>query len=175
MMFAGGSSSPDLPPTRANSGPGRVHSLAVAGYSGTPLAQKLGIKAGHRLALLTAPAGFERQLEGLPDDVTIARQVRGTADVILLFTERAADLQARFASAAGHLDPSGGLWVAWPKKASGRATDLTEDGVRAIGLSAGLVDNKVCAVDEVWSGLRFVVRLVDRPARTTARSKKGSR
>ena len=135
----------------------------MAGYSGTPLAQKLGIKSGHRLALVSAPAGFERQLEGLPDAVTIARQARGTADVIVLFSERAADLAPRFASASRHLDPAGGLWVAWPKKASGRATDLTENTVREIGLATGLVDNKVCAVDEVWSGLRFVVRLVDRP------------
>jgi hypothetical protein len=148
----------------------QVHSLAVAGYSGTPLAQKLGIKSGCRLALLSAPTDFERLLEGLPDAVTIARQGRGVADVILLFTEKAADLTTRFPSAASRLEPSGGLWVAWPKKASGRATDLTEDVVRAIGLAAGLVDNKVCAIDEVWSGLRFVVRLADRPARPSSRA-----
>lgn len=137
----------------------------MAGYSGTPLAQKLGIKTGHRVALVAAPAGFERLLEGLPDAVSIARQARGTADVILLFSERAAELGKRFSSLAKHLDPAGGLWVVWPKKASGRATDLTEGVVRDIGLSTGLVDNKICAVDEVWSGLRFVVRVADRPAR----------
>lgn len=135
----------------------------MAGYSGTPLVQKLGIKSGHRVALVQAPAGFERQLEGLPDSVSLARQVRGTLDVILLFVDRAADLSSRFGPVAKHLDPAGGLWVAWPKKASGRATDLTEGAVRTVGLAAGLVDNKVCAVDEIWSGLRFVVRLADRP------------
>jgi len=97
--------------------------------------------------------------------VSIAHQVRGIANVILLFTEAAAHLAGRFAGLARHLDPAGGLWVVWPKKASGRATDLTEGVVRDIGLAAGLVDNKVCAVDDVWSGLRFVVRVVDRPHR----------
>ncbi len=137
----------------------------MAGYSGTPLAQKLGIKCGHRVALVGAPAGFEHQIDGMPDAVSIAHQVRGSANVILLFTERAAHLSGRFAAVAQHLDPAGGLWVVWPKRASGRATDLGEGVVRDIGLAAGLVDNKVCAVDEVWSGLRFVVRLADRPHR----------
>jgi Protein of unknown function (DUF3052) len=138
----------------------------MAGYSGTPLAQKLGIKSGHRVALVGAPAGFERQLEGLPDAVSLVRRLRSTVDVIVFFVDRAGDLGARLASLAAHLEPAGGLWVAWPKKTSGRATDLTEGVVRTIGLDAGLVDNKVCAVDEVWSGLRFVVRLADRPAKT---------
>jgi hypothetical protein len=136
----------------------------MVGYSGTPLARKLGIKPGHRVALVSAPPGFESHLEGLPDEVSLARQVRGTVDVIVVFVDRAAELGARFGSLARRLDPAGGLWVAWPKKASGRATDLTENVVREIGLAAGLVDNKVCAVDEVWSGLRFVVRLADRPS-----------
>ncbi|HKE20009.1 MAG TPA: hypothetical protein VKB80_34280 [Kofleriaceae bacterium] len=137
----------------------------MAGYSGTPLVRKLGIKPGHRVALVSAPSGFESQLEGLPDRVAITRHARGTADIILLFADRSASLGSRFASLAKHLDQAGGLWVAWPKKASGRSTDLTEDVVREIGLANGLVDNKVCAVDEVWSGLRFVVRLVDRQRR----------
>jgi hypothetical protein len=141
----------------------------MAGYSGTPLALKLGIKPGNRVALLAAPSGFEAKLDGLPEAVAIARQVRGTVDVILFFVERASELATRFAALAKRLDPAGGLWVAWPKKASGRATDLTEGEVRAIGLAAGLVDNKVCAVDEIWSGLRFVVRLADRPSLRTAR------
>jgi hypothetical protein len=135
----------------------------MVGYSGTPLARKLGIKPRHRVALVSAPAGFESQLEGLPDEVSLARQVRGAVDVIVVFVDRAAELGARFGSLARRLDPAGGLWVAWPKKASGRATDLTENVVREIGLAAGLVDNKVCALDEIWSGLRFVVRLADRP------------
>jgi hypothetical protein len=136
----------------------------MVGYSGTPLARKLGIKAGHRVTLVSAPVGFEKELEGLPDDVSLSRQVRGKSDVIVLFVERARDLAARFPAAARHLDPAGGLWVAWPKKASGRTTDLTEGVVRDFCLSTGLVDNKICAVDEVWSGLRFVVRLADRPS-----------
>jgi len=142
----------------------------MVGYSGTPLARKLGIKSGHRVALVSAPAGFESQLEGLPDAVSLARHVRGTADVIVAFVERAGDLASRFPALARRLDPAGGLWIAWPKKTSGRATDLTENVVRDVGLAAGLVDNKVCAVDEVWSGLRFVVRLADRPSSPRKRS-----
>jgi hypothetical protein len=117
------------------------------------------------VALVAAPSGFESQLEGLPERVSITRHARGAADIILLFVDRAADLGSRFAPLAKRLDPAGGLWVAWPKKASGQATDLTENVVREIGLATGLVDNKVCAVDDVWSGLRFVVRLVDRQRR----------
>jgi hypothetical protein len=134
----------------------------MVGYSGTPLARKLGIKSGHRVALVSAPDGFEKELEGLPDGVSLSRQARGTSDVIVLFVERARDLATRFPVLARRLDLAGGLWVAWPKKASGRTTDLSEGVVREICLSTGLVDNKVCAVDEVWSGLRFVVRLADR-------------
>lgn len=146
----------------------------MAGYSGTPLAKKLGLKSGHRLALIEAPDGFERLLEGLPDGVTIARGGRAAADVIVLFCTRAADLARRFPAAAARLDPAGGLWVAWPKKSSGRATDLGENEIRALGLSAGLVDNKVCAVDDVWSGLRFVVRLADRPPAARPRAPRSS-
>ena len=93
----------------------------------------------------------------------VGRTLAGTSDVILLFCTRRAELEKRFAQAVGRLDPSGGLWIAWPKRASGVATDLSEDVVRGIALAAGLVDNKVCAVDETWSGLRCVVRLADRP------------
>ena len=127
----------------------------MAGYSGTPLPQKLGIKDGARVRLAGAPAGFARAIGVVP-------RARGEADVIVLFSKRAAELQKRFAQLRKSLHPSGGLWVAWPKKASGVATDLDENKVRDIGLSEGLVDNKVCAIDETWSGLRFVVRLVDR-------------
>ena len=139
----------------------------MAGYSGTPLVKKLGIKTGHRVALLGAPAGFRASLEGLPEDVVLKRDLRGTQplDVVLLFAPRLSALHKRFAAAARRLDAAGGLWIAWPKKSSGVVTDITESAVRAHGLDSGLVDNKICAVDETWSGLRFVVRREDRPQR----------
>ena len=136
----------------------------MAGYSGTPLARKLGIKEGARVALLGAPGGFEAELEPLPDGVRTTRRASTGLDVALLFVTRRRELEARFAQVARHLQPGGGLWVAWPKRASGVATDLTEPVVMEVGLNHGLVDNKVCAVTEVWSGLRFVVRLADRAA-----------
>jgi len=136
----------------------------MAGYSGTPLVRKLGIKAGHRVALLGAPDGFEGTLDGLPADVSLQGDLRGEPlDVIVLFAPDRAGLERGFARAARRLTPAGGLWVAWPKKASGVPTDLTETVVQAVGLDAGLVDNKVCAIDDVWAGLRFVIRLHDRP------------
>jgi hypothetical protein len=143
----------------------------MAGYSGTPLAQKLGIKPGHCVALVDAPAGFDRVLGQLPEAVEVGAGLRGRQplDVIVLFTSSAADLQQRFGAAARRLTPAGGLWVAWPKRASGVETDLTEGVVRGVGLEAGLVDNKVCAVDDTWSGLRFVIRVKDRPQGTGRR------
>ena len=127
----------------------------MAGYSGTPLPQKLGIKDGSRIRLAGAPDGFARALGVVP-------RLRGEADLIVFFARNRSGLRRHFARLREALHSAGGLWVAWPKKASGVATDLTENAVRAVGLSAGLVDNKVCAIDEVWSGLRFVVRVVDR-------------
>ncbi len=132
----------------------------MAGYSGTPLPQKLGIRPGARLRFVAAPAEFAGALGALPAGVRFV--ARGTADVVVFFTDRRAELGRRFAPLARGLDRAGGLWIAWPKKVSGLPTDLDENAVREIGLSAGLVDNKVCAIDETWSGLRFVVRLVDR-------------
>jgi hypothetical protein len=139
--------------------------VSAAGYSGTPLWRKLGIKDGGRVELVGAPDRFEAALAGRPEGAVVARRAGGrgtTADVVILFTTRAADLARRFGGAAARLSPAGGLWVAWPKKASGVTTDLVEGRVREIGLAAGLVDNKVCAIDEIWSGLRFVVRVRDR-------------
>jgi len=153
----------------------------MAGYSGTPLPQKLGIKPGHRVALLAAPPGFERVLGKLPADVSVASALDGRSpfDVIVLFVASSAELLRRFRATAKRLEPSGGLWVAWPKKASGVTTDVTEDVVRAVALEAGLVDNKVCAIDATWSGLRNVVRLVDRPRaareKSTPRARKTAR
>jgi hypothetical protein len=132
----------------------------------TPLVRKLGIKNNHRLALLDAPAGFPALLAPLPEGVVVQVQTdpadTGSLDVIVVFMRAKADLQRHFTDLAGCLAPAGGLWVCWPKKASGVATDLTEDVVRDIALAAGLVDNKVCAVDAVWSGLRLVIRVADR-------------
>ena len=132
----------------------------MAGYSGTPLPQKLGIKPGARLRFLAAPAGFADALGPLPAGVSFAP--RGAADVVVFFTSSRTELKKRFPAVARGLDPAGGLWIAWPKKSSGVATELDENVVRDIGLAEGLVDNKVCAIDETWSGLRFVIRLADR-------------
>jgi hypothetical protein len=138
----------------------------MAGYSGTPLPQKLGIEPGHRLLLSGAPAGFlEEALQPLPDGVTVLRSARLPIDVAVAFATTWADLRRRFAAADAALAPNGGLWVAWPKRASGVPTELDENRIRAFGLDAGLVDTKVCAIDETWSGLRFVVRVADRAAR----------
>ena len=136
-----------------------------AGYSGTPLPRKLGIKPGHRVLLVGAPDGFEDETLGaLPDGVEVAREPSGgTADVIVAFCTAAAEVDARVAALRAHMDPAAGLWIAWPKRASKVPTDITEDVVREIGLARGLVDNKVCAIDATWSGLRLVIRLADRP------------
>jgi hypothetical protein len=137
----------------------------MVGYSGTPLPRKLGVKPGARLGLVRPPADFARTMGALPPGVT-PRLVSGgkaTFDVIVCFTKALAELERELPALARRLDPAGGLWIAWPKKASGVATDVGESDVRGSGLAAGLVDNKVCAIDEAWSGLRFVVRLVDRP------------
>lgn len=138
----------------------------MAGYSGTPLVQKLGIKEGHRVALLGAPAGFEGTLGALPNGVKVGAEVRDKAsiDVAVLFVKSRADLENRFVKVASGLKPAGGLWVAWPKKASGVPTDMNENVVRDVALPRGLVDNKVCAIDDVWSGLRLVYRLENRPS-----------
>jgi hypothetical protein len=130
---------------------------------GTPLPRKLGIKEGARLALLNAPDGFSATLGELPADVRFCGLEDGRLEVMLAFFTARAELERELAGLRAALAPAGGLWIAWPKRASKRATDLTENVVRELGLAAGLVDNKVCAIDEVWSGLRLVYRLADRP------------
>ena len=137
----------------------------MAGYSGTPLSKKLGIKPGHRVALLNAPDGIQQTLGELPEAVELLTDSRSGPglDVIIFFTTELSGLKKRFNAIAKRLTPSGGFWIAWPKRASGVATDLTEDIIRVVGLDAGLVDNKVCAIDDTWSGLRFVIRVKDRP------------
>jgi hypothetical protein len=142
----------------------------VAGYSGTPLPKKLGIKEGARVALVGAPDGFERALAPLPDGVALSRRVGRPLDVIVFFSARRAELERRFQKLAQTLGPAGGLRVAWPKKSSRLPTDLDQTAVMEVGLATSLVDNKVCALDDTWSGLRFVVRREHRAAWPTARS-----
>jgi hypothetical protein len=136
----------------------------VVGYSGTPLARKLGIKEGARVALLGAPDDFDGELAPLPDGVQVLRRLGTDLDVALLFVTERRQLERRFAEVAAAIKPAGGFWVAWPKRSSKVPTDLTEDVLRDVGLPHGLVDNKVCAVTDVWSGLRFVWRKENRPA-----------
>jgi hypothetical protein len=138
----------------------------VAGYSGTPLVKKLGIKEGARLAVLGAPAGFA--LDDLPAGVEVRSSARGVSDVIVSFHTSRADLAKRLPTLMRALDVDGGLWVSWPKKASGVATDITEDVVREVALPTGLVDVKVCAIDDTWSGVRLCLRKHLRGSRTTA-------
>lgn len=137
----------------------------AVGYTGTPLVRKLGIKPDAHLGLIGAPEGFDRTLGELPRGVQVRRRLGPAAglDVIVAFHARSAELERRLPALVAALDPAGGLWLAWPKRASGVSTDLTDNVVRRLGLGAGLVDNKVCAIDEVWSGLRLVYRLRDRP------------
>ena len=130
------------------------------GYSGTPLVDKLGIKSGARLLLVSEPKDFARLLGGLPEGSRVAS--RGALDFVMLFVKSQSDLRKRFARLRDRLESNGMLWVAWPKKTSGVETDLTEGVVRVFGLESGLVDVKVCAVDNTWSGLKFVRRLKDR-------------
>ena len=133
-----------------------------AGYSGTPLAKKLGIKEGSRVTIVGAPGGFDDLLDPIPDGVRIARRLGRDADVIVAFHTKRAVLERRFDRLRAAMHDAGGLWIAWPKRASGVVTDITEDVVRDVALANGLVDNKVCAIDATWSGLRVVVRVKDR-------------
>ena len=138
-----------------------------AGYSGTPLPKKLGVKPGQRIAFLDAPEAFAQALGELPEGVDKPRaSLRGRPLdlVVAFFTERRA-LERRMPQLVGALDPAGALWIAWPKRASRVETDLTEDVVRELGLAEGVVDVKVCAIDATWSGLKLVIRLSDRSRR----------
>ncbi len=133
--------------------------------SEAPLVRKLGIKPGHRVAVIDAPAGFQPSLKPLPEDVDLTGAPGdGDLDVIIAFFRQRAALVNAFPGLAASLAAAGGLWVCWPKKTSGVATDLSDDMVREVGLEGRLVDNKVCAIDATWSAQRFVRRLKDRPA-----------
>ena len=136
----------------------------AAGYSGTPLPQKLGIKPGHLVCTVKAPPGFAATLGALPEAVRIVTRLPAHADVVIAFVTQRAALAAGIPAWTGAIRPASSLWIAWPKRSSGVATDITEDTIRAVALPTGLVDNKVCAIDETWSGLRLVIRLIHRGA-----------
>jgi hypothetical protein len=132
-------------------------------YSGTPLPKKLGIKESSVVAFVDEPRTFQASLGPLPPASRVRSQARGPLDVIVYFDTRRSALRRRFRSLAKALSPTGGLWVAWPKKASELTTDLSFEEVQSVGLEAGLVDNKSCSIDEDWQALRFVIRREDRP------------
>lgn len=131
-------------------------------YSSTPLTKKLGIRTGSRVLLVSEPKGFGRTLGSLPPEAELRRQARASLDVIVVFATELTELRRRFAPLARALDPSGRLWVAWPKKAAKVETDLSFEIVQRIGLDEGLVDNKSASIDDVFQGLQFVYRLKDR-------------
>ena len=138
-------------------------STTPAGYSGTPLPRKLGIKPGHKLLLLGAPERFaEETLGALPEDVAIGRRAAGKADVLVSFHTERRDLERRIPPLRERMGPNGRLWIAWPKKSAKVQTDITENVVRDIALANALVDNKVAAISEIWSGLQLVIRVKDR-------------
>jgi hypothetical protein len=134
----------------------------MTGYSGTPLPKKLGIKEDFRVAFVALPADVKAKLRDALARCSVVKDGRGPLDFAMVFGKRQGELKSEFTRLARQLAPAGMLWVSWPKKASGVATDLNENDVRRIGLAAGLVDVKVCAVSEVWSGLKFVRRVGDR-------------
>ena len=133
-----------------------------AGYSGTPLAKKLGIKAGFRVFVENAPENYLQCLEPLPDGVHFLDKIEDDLDMIHLFTDEANELAAKLKRHTRKLKSNGMFWVSWPKKASKRPTNITEDTIRELALPLGLVDVKVCAVDEIWSGLKLVIRVENR-------------
>lgn len=137
----------------------------MPGYSGTPLARKLGIKDGFRVALLGVPAEVRTELHDALASCRLVKSPDQPLDFIFIFVKSRAELDRQLTTAPARLAAAGMLWVSWPKKSSGVATDLTEDVVRESGLRAGLVDIKVCAVTEVWSGLKFVIPVARRAGR----------
>jgi nucleoside-diphosphate-sugar epimerase len=138
----------------------------MAGYSGTPLAKKLGIKEGHVVGLVNEPDGFRPLLEPLPGGVELAAGVRSRRDIVVMFARKRSEVESKLAAMTKAIFPDGAIWIAWPKKAAAKQlgidTDIVEDTVRAVALPTGLVDNKVCAIDDTWSGLRLVVRRENR-------------
>ena len=130
----------------------------MAGYSGTPLVKKLGLKTGHRVRTLGEPADYLDLVDPLPPGIVVSGRISADIDVVHFFTKSAAELEDRLPRLMGMIRQDGMIWVSWPKKSSGVVTDVTEDTVREHALPLGLVDVKVCAVDETWSGLKLVIR-----------------
>jgi hypothetical protein len=143
--------------------------MTQAGYSGTPLVQKLGIKEGHVVSLVGSPTGFD--LGVLPTGATLQTRGKTPLDVIVVFVKQRERLVEQLARLRPRMQQTGGLWIAWPKKSSGVVTDIVEDTIREVALPTGLVDNKVCAIDETWSGLRLVIRKELRTEKPVARAK----
>ena len=138
--------------------PPSVQRVTSAGYSGTPLARKLGFKAGQTVAYVNPPEGFDELVGELPDGVRVLTTLDGPPDMVICFCLQRRILEQRLKAMRRAMAPDGMLWVAWPKRASKVETDMTEDVVRDVALPTGLVDTKVCAIDETWSGLRLVIR-----------------
>jgi hypothetical protein len=148
----------------------------MAGYSGTPLPQKLGIKPKLKVAFFELPSDVKKSLDKELSDCELVTSFQQQLDFAMIFIKSQAEMKQQFPAFARRLAPAGILWTSWPKKTSGIATDLNENDVRRIGLETGLVDVKVCAVNEVWSGLKFVIRVKDRNgAQTSADARKKSR
>ncbi|HUP65919.1 MAG TPA: DUF3052 domain-containing protein [Thermoanaerobaculia bacterium] len=137
----------------------------MAGYSGTPLVAKLGLKPGARAVFTAIPEAVQRELIPVPEGMIRLKKIFAPVDFAIWFSTTTKEVEDAFRRVGPKLAPNGMIWIAWPKRASGVPTELTEDVIRRIGLSKRLVDVKVCAVDEVWSGLKFVIRTKDRPAR----------
>lgn len=138
----------------------------MAGYSGTPLAKKLGIDIGSRIFLSDAPKDYLKLVAPLPEGVRVVRKIDGETDIVHIFSAERARLAAALRATLKRIKPDGTIWVSWPKKSSKVPTDITEDTIREVALPMGLVDIKVCAVDEVWSGLKLVVRKENRRGRS---------
>jgi hypothetical protein len=138
----------------------------MAGYSGTPLVQKLGIKAGATVTLIGPPANYRKLLGKIPAGVKFSKKASHGMEFGHLFTKSRSDLDAILKELRGKIADSGTLWISWPKKSSGVATDITEDVIRAVALPRGFVDVKVCAVDETWSGLKLMIRRGNRKSKT---------
>ena len=139
----------------------------MAGYSGTPLPQKLGLKANEHVVLISAPKNYAELLGEIPPGIVFSDRMNTGARFVHLFSTKRSDLQKKLVTLRKHLADDGTLWVSWPKKSAGVPTDVTEDVIRAVALPLGFVDIKVCAVDETWSGLKLMVRRTNRKSTTT--------
>ena len=136
----------------------------TAGYSGTPLAKKLGIKKGYKIRIVNQPSYYFELFTEMPENITILTDKKIKKNLIHYFTKSAKDLHKDIVSIRNEIEPDGMIWISWPKKSSKVTTDITEDIIRDLALTNGLVDIKVCAVDEIWSGLKLVIPVKDRKA-----------